>query len=381
MLGARPPVSTAALARHVLVHPDGRRLWVYGALHGRLSGEERPSLPGPLHRRSDALTGSWVLISPARNARPQTAPVAARPGACPLCPGGPEVPFPYDAAVFENRFPSLVRGAVLDGVAPAVGGEIAPAEGRCEVVLYSSRHVGSLATLDPVELGRLVAVWRDRSVALWAEPGCALVLVFENRGEGVGATLSHPHGQIYAFDHLPPLFAARAAALRRHREREGRCLHCALLDGDAAGGRVVQPNASFSVGVPFAARWPYEVHVRARRHGCRRLGDLTPQERGDLGLALQELVRRYDQLFGFELPYMMVAHEAPEGADDWHLSFEFWPPHRAAGKLKVRASVETATGLFINDTLPESSAALLRGLDVAPPPAPVVPEVVPAAGH
>lgn len=389
--GGEPQPGAAApqVVRHLLTHPDGRRLWVYGDLHGHLDGTAgRPFPAGPLHRRHDALSDSWVVISPSRNTRPQThatdaVPLAPTDGGqqaavtgCPLCPGGPEVPFPYEAAVFENRFPSLVAEAALDGVGQVTGGDVAPAEGRCEVVLYSHQHVGSLATLEPDELGRLVAIWRDRSLALWAVPQHELVLVFENRGEGVGATLSHPHGQIYAFDHVPPVIAARQRAGQRHRERTDSCLHCELVEGDAAGDRVVQGNGSFSVAVPFAARWPYEVHVRARRHGCGRLGDLTLGEQRDLGLALQELVRRYDRLFGSELPYMMVVHEAPRGAADWHLSFEFWPPHRSADKFKVRASVETSTGLFINDTLPETSAALLAGLQVPAPDAPVVPGVV-----
>jgi UDPglucose--hexose-1-phosphate uridylyltransferase len=160
--------------------------------------------------------------------------------------------------------------------------------------------------------------------------------------------------------------------LVEHRQAMHRCLSCEIVArDDRAPDRAVARNDSFGVTVPYAARWPYEVHVRARRHGLRRLGDLTPSERVDLAAALQEVVIRYDGLFGTDLPYMMVAAEAPVGDDgrpqtDWHLSFEFLPPHRSATKLKVRASVETSTGLFINDTLPELSAAALA--DVAVPP-------------
>jgi UDPglucose--hexose-1-phosphate uridylyltransferase len=207
-------------------------------------------------------------------------------------------------------------------------------------------------------------MWRDRSAALWAEPAHRFVMPFENRGEAVGATLSHPHGQIYAFDHVPPFIAARDAAYSTHRRENGSCLGCLTTAAGADGGRRVAESPAFSVAVPFAARWPFEVHVRARRHGLRRLTDLEPAEQTDLGDGLREVVARYDALFGFELPYMMVVLEAPEGQPDWHLAVESYPVHRREGQLKVRASVETATGLFINDTLPESSAARLAGLVV-----------------
>jgi UDPglucose--hexose-1-phosphate uridylyltransferase len=298
--------------------------------------------------------------------------------ACLFCPGGPEVPFPYQAAVFENRFPSLVA----DPPPPPAGDWTRPAQGRCEVVLYTDRHDGSLATLEPGELARLLAIWRDRSEELWADPRHRHVMLFENRGVAVGATISHPHGQVYAFDHVPPLIAARMAALAGHRERAGTCLSCEVVAGDlAAPERAVAPSAAFTVGVPFAARFPFEVHVRARRHGVRRLADLGDDELPALAAALREVVLRYDALFGFELPYMMVALEAPADAPDWHLAFEFLPPHRTEGLTKIRASVETATGLFINDTVPESSARRLREATVErrveAPPVPVVERLAP----
>jgi UDPglucose--hexose-1-phosphate uridylyltransferase len=353
------------LPRTDLPHPDGRVLHLYGAVHGSL-GEDLPRLqPAALHQRLDALTGDWVAVSPSRNTRPLTH-AATRSPACPLCPGGPEVPFDYDAAVFENRFPSLVGSPpeVPDGPAHL----LARSTGRCEVVLYTSQHTGSVATLTPAQVARVFAIWRDRSAELFADPAIAAVLVFENRGEEVGATLSHPHGQIYAFDRLPPITARRVSVLERHRAEEGACLSCAVVATDDASQRVVATSEHFTVAVPFAARWPYEVHVRARRHGCRRLPDLTAAEQAELARLLQEVVRRYDALYGFELPYLCTVQQAPTvgraAVQDWHLSLELLPPHRGRDKLKVRASVETATGAFINDTLPETSAAELAALDV-----------------
>ena len=349
---------TGALPRHTLVRPDGRRLHVYGELRGSLppGGTTRGDV-SRLHRRWDALSGTWVAISPARNTRPGGAPAPATGApACPLCPGGPEVPFSYQAAVFDNAFPTFAADA------PSVGDDpwLARSTGTCEVVLYTQAHVGSLATLPPEDLGRVVAVWCDRSDELWADPAHAAVMIFENRGAEIGATLSHPHGQIYAFPHLPPLLAQRVAVLDRHRAEHHACLTCAVLErDDRSPERQVAGNPTFAVTVPFAARWPYEVRVRARHHGVRRLGDLDGPGRSDLAVAVQDVVRRFDALWDFELPYMMAILEAPPGADDWHLTVEFLPPHRSADKLKVRASVETVTGLFINDTVPEESAARL----------------------
>jgi UDPglucose--hexose-1-phosphate uridylyltransferase len=191
-------------------------------------------------------------------------------------------------------------------------------------------------------------------------PGHEFVFIFENRGEAVGATLSHPHGQIYAFDRLPPAVALRVATQERHRTETGTCLQCELVaTEEAAAARIVAANDAFLVSVPFAARWPYEVHIRARRHGVGRLADLKPDEQLELGRALADLVARYDGLFGHDLPYLMAVMEAPHDAPDWHLAFEFLPPNRGPHTLKVRASVETATGTFINDTVPEDSAAAL----------------------
>jgi UDPglucose--hexose-1-phosphate uridylyltransferase len=229
--------------------------------------------------------------------------------------------------------------------------------------VYTPNHEGSVATLSPAELARVVAVWQDRTRALW-DAGHAYVMAFENRGPDVGATLTHPHGQLYALPFVPPLVAGKVAAAEAHRHRTGSCVGCDLVAADDASARRVEGNGSFTVAVPFAAQWPFEVHLRVRRHGCRRLSDLTATESLDLARALRAMVHRYDGLFGFELPYMMVVQEAPAGCDDWHLHVELLPVHRSRDRFKVRASVETALGVFINDTLPEHSAERLAAVSV-----------------
>jgi UDPglucose--hexose-1-phosphate uridylyltransferase len=343
-------------------------LLVYGELHGSLDAG-KPGSAGEdaeIHLRRDVFTEAWVAIAPARNARPLDSPAeAAAPEACPFCPGGLEVPFAYEAAVFDNRFPSFRADPPPP---PLLAGPAGPAKGRCEVVLYTDRHDASFGELSPTELARVLAIWIDRGRELWADPAHAYVCVFENRGAEVGATIAHPHGQIYALDHVPPVTAAKAAAHHRHRLREGSCLSCEANRAGDRSGRVVSANESFVVAVPFAARWPFEVAIRARRHGLRRLSDLVPEEQRDLAVALRDVARRYDALFDFQLPYMMVAQEAPHDQPDWHLAFELYPMHRAPGTTKIRASVETGLGLFLNDVAPEDAARRLAGLEVAAEP-------------
>jgi UDPglucose--hexose-1-phosphate uridylyltransferase len=353
--------------------PDGRSIRVYGQVRGAPPTDAPCSEPTALHMRFDSLSSSWIGISPSRNARPHSTQASASgmaPGSpaerhkCPLCPGGPELAFSYEAAVFDNRFPTFVADPPP---VPDPGNLLmAPSQGKCEVVMFTERHEGNFATLTPAETARVIAVLKDRTAALWTDPANRYVMPFESRGGEVGATLSHPHGQIYAFDHLPPQMERRAAALASGRAHTGACLSCAVVAEELASERIIHADPHWSVGIPFAPRWPFEVHVRAKRHGARRLADLTDAESRALARALHVVVERYNGLFGFELPYMMIALEAPADAPDWHFAVEFYPPHRSEKLTKVRASVETATLLFINDTLPETSAARLQACPITP---------------
>ena len=346
-----------------MLHPDGRTVWVYGREAGPWSEAARHADPimghDLLHRRLDRATGQWVTVSPARNHRPDAAGGEAAPDACPLCPGGTELPSSFDAAVFQNRFPTLAPDAP-----PAPAGEplVASSIGVCEVIVYTERHEGGLATLTIDEVERVVEVWRHRTARHWSGLGdhAGYVMAFENRGTDVGATLSHPHGQLYALGFVPPRVAVKADAARMHRTRHGGCLACSMATDDAASERALGTTEGWVAAVPFAARWPYEVHLRARRHGVGRLADLTEAEVRELAGLLRDAVARLDALFGFELAYLLTVMEAPAGAPDWHLHIEIAPPQRNPSSIKHRASVETGLDVFINDAVPERSAAELR---------------------
>lgn len=317
-------------------------------------------------RRRDPVTGEWRTFATHRQDRTFLPPADL----CPLCPtrdGGPqtEVPWPsFDVAVFENRFPSFVPDPAPPSVAASGLYEVEPNLGATEVVVYSDAHDASLGSLGVERLRLLVDVWAERYAELSARDEVAYVFVFENRGETVGVTLHHPHGQIYAYPEVPALPAAELAAARAHLAERGTCVMCDVVAqerGEAV--RLVARNDAFVAYVPFAARFPYEVHLTAHRHAPSLL-DLSDPERDELAAMLSEIVGRYDALFGFALPYVMSMHQAPTDDGGWqsisHLHIEFTPLHRTAEKLKYLAGSELGAGAFLNDVAPEQAAAALR---------------------
>ena len=316
--------------------------------------------------RWDPTLQEWVAYATHRQDRTFLPPAEY----CPLCPTKPggfptEVPREsYEIAVFENRFPSFAPDAPEPEEKGSVLTPTAPGRGVCEVVLYSDEHDATLAGMSEGRIRNLVEVWADRYEELGSLDFVQYVFIFENKGEAIGVTLHHPHGQIYAYPFIPPRPARELRAAREYRSGD-RCLHCDLLSEEHEDGRrIVAKGEHFTAFVPFYAHFPYEAHVYARR--CTpSIADLNGEERGDLARVLKQLLVGYDHLFGFSLPYMMVMHQAPSDGEDYrgvaHFHIEFYPPNRTADKLKYLAGSETGAGAFIMDVLPEVSAETLRG--------------------
>jgi UDPglucose--hexose-1-phosphate uridylyltransferase len=239
----------------------------------------------------------------------------------------------------------------------------ARAAGVCEVVVYSAEHAGTLAGLSHAQVRRLIDVWADRYEELSARPEVKYVFIFENRGKEIGVTLTHPHGQIYAFPFVPPRVAREHETAASHAQATGRCLQCDLLAEELSHGRrIVAEAKGFAAYVPFAARVPYELHVVATGHRASLL-DLSDAERDGLAAILREVQAIYDGLWDREMPYTMSMHQAvADGVErpGEHLHIEFLPPYRTRDKLKYLAGVETGAGTFINDASPEAMAAELR---------------------
>jgi len=311
----------------------------------------------------------WVVTATHRQDRTFLPPA----GYCPLCPtaaGGfpTEVPeSSYDFVVFENKFPSLKLKAPVPVVAASELFAVKPSVGVCEVVLYSSDHGGTLTDLSPIRLHQLVRVWRDRYEELGALPDIDYVFIFENKGEAIGVTIHHPHGQIYAFSYLPPKIERELKSESEHHERTGLCLHCDIVKEELTEGvRIVAETEHFMAIIPFYARYPYEVHIYSRAHRGS-MAEFSGAEEADLARIMLQVLRQYDGLWGFSMPYMMVMHQKPTDGKDWpgsHFHIEFYPPLRTPEKLKYLAGCESGAGTFVNDTLPEEKAKELRNVQI-----------------
>jgi UDPglucose--hexose-1-phosphate uridylyltransferase len=316
--------------------------------------------------RWDPNLREWVAYATHRQDRTFLPPAEY----CPLCPTKPggfptEVPREhYDIVVFENKFPSFSPDAAEPDEAGSSLAPTAPGRGVCEVVLYSDDHDATLAGLSERRIRNLIEVWADRYVELGALDFVDYVFIFENKGEAIGVTLRHPHGQIYAYPFIPPRPKRELESAREYREDHGGCLHCDLLSGEFSDGRrLVEKGEHFAAFVPFYARFPYEVHLYA--HRCMPcIADLNGDERRDLARVLKRVLAVYDVLFDKSLPYMMVMHQAPTDGKDHegvaHFHIEFYPVNRTAEKLKYLAGSETGAGVFVVDDLPEATAQKLR---------------------
>ena len=323
--------------------------------------------PRPSQLRFDRSTGQWVIIAALRQDRTYKPP----PDQCPLCPGPTgltsEVPAPdYDVVVFENRFPSL-SGTGESALPVSDGFLAAPGHGRCEVICFSSDHAGSFAELKPAHARLVVEAWRHRTADLMATPGIEQVFCFENRGEEIGVTLTHPHGQIYGYPYLTPRTEAMLHQAHEHRIGHGGNLFADLLAREVAdGSRVIARTDLFTAFVPFAARWPVEVHIYPNRF-VHNLNELDDAELDGFAQIYLDVLRRFDAMYTSPfrpLPYISALHQfsGTDAQREGYFHVELMSIRRSAAKLKYLAASESAMDAFISDVTPESVAQRLREL-------------------
>jgi UDPglucose--hexose-1-phosphate uridylyltransferase len=365
----------AGITKRVTRLSDGRELIYFDdadtSLPPERAADARPPAPRPAlpTLRQDPLTGEWISIAAARQNRAFLPPAEHDPLA-PSTPGNlTEIPDNYDVAVFENKSPAFGPGLpgpeYSDADLDTIGlGRSLPGYGRCEVVCFGPQHTGSWADFSVSRARTVVEAWADRTAALSRVPGVRQVFVFENRGPEIGVTLHHPHGQIYGYPYVTPHTKNLLASIASY----GPSLMGDIAEFEAKSERVLIGGEHFTVFVPFAARWPIEVHMLPHRH-VPDLAATSGAERDEIAVLYRRVLRALDRLYGTPTPYIAAWHQAPVhvGRDEIRLMLQVTSPRRAADKLKFRAGSETGMGAFIGDIEPEAAAARLReafdGLD------------------
>ncbi|MGW0939615.1 galactose-1-phosphate uridylyltransferase [Streptomyces sp. NPDC002666] len=333
---------------------DGRELIYYDSRDDVVRDAVDPRPLDPVSTssevRRDPLLGDSVAIASHRQGRIYHPPADE----CPLCPSQEglqsEIPEPdYDVAVFENRFPSLAGDS-----------------GRCEVVCFTSDHDASFADLTEEQAGLVLEAWTDRTAELAELPQVRQVFCFENRGAEIGVTLGHPHGQIYGYPFVTPRTELMLRSAAAHRaETGGNLFDDIVAREEADGSRIVLAGEHWVAFVPYAAHWPYEVHLYPR-HRVADLRQLDEAARTEFPQVYLELLRRFDRIFGPgepPTPYISAWHQAPfgvEGREDFALHLELFTIRRTSGKLKFLAGSESGMSVFINDVPPETAAQRLR---------------------
>ena len=353
--------------KRTLTKPDGRLLHLYsrrpvpeGIVATAPRGEPVRANP---HRRWHPLRGEWVIYASHRQERTFLPPPDYSPLATTKSPEFPtEMPSgDYEAAVFENRFPSLAQDA---RDAPSLAVPTEPAAGACEVVVFTQDPNASLGGMPLDRVALVLEILAERTRDLARDPRLEYLLAFENRGVEMGVTLHHPHGQIYAYSFVPPVPARMLGRMEEHHRDHGRGLIEDLLADELRDGRRIVAETPHALSfVPVCARYPYETWI-APRKPVARISELGSDELRDLARALKTTLGKYDALWSRPMPYLLSLFQAPLRGEHpaAHVHFQITPALRTRDRLKYLAGTELAGGVFVNDSIPEEKAAELRAV-------------------
>lgn len=305
------------------------------------------------------LIKDWVMIASHRQNRPQMPK-----DWCPFCPGSGKVPDNYEVYKYDNDFPALSQDPPVPDNVPTDLYRMSEAYGKCEVILYSPDHTSSLYQFSTEHIVKIIDLWTERFIELRKDEKIKYIFIFENRGELVGVTMPHPHGQIYGYSYIPKKLELELASCSEYHEANGTCLICDMYrDEKKSGDRVIFENEDFLVFLPFFSEYPYGMYIVSSNHK-QNLTQFNKREKQNLAKALKETTGTLDSLFGDVMPYMMCMHQEPVNSSDasayYHFHIEFFPPKRSADKQKFNASSETGAWAHANPTKPEEKAEELR---------------------
>ena len=314
--------------------------------------------------RWNPMIKDWVMVASNRQNRPNMPK-----DWCPFCPGSGKVPDNYEVYKYDNDIPALSQNPPpMDDVATDLY-KTRPSYGKCEVILFSPDHYGALSQLSDDHAMKLVELWTERFNAMAADKNIKYVFIFENRGEMVGVSMPHPHGQMYGYSVVPQKIELELNAAKEHYEENGECLFCRINKEEIeCGKRIVCENEDFVAYIPFFADYAYGVYIAAKSHK-NNIAQFNEREKRNLGIILKEVTGAYDCLFDFRFPYMMCMHNGPVNMDEtehanhgeyFHFHIELYPPMRSADKQQFMASSETGVWAHCNPTAPEEKAIELR---------------------
>ncbi|MGG1573013.1 galactose-1-phosphate uridylyltransferase [Fictibacillus sp. NRS-1165] len=310
--------------------------------------------------RYNPLLKDWTMVAASRQNRPHMPK-----DFCPFCPGSGKVPDEYEVHLYHNDFP------VLSSNPPKpddVGGglyQTREAYGKCEVVLYSPGHYDTIPDLSPNHMKKLMDLWTETFAKLDQDPNHEYVMIFENRGEEVGVTMPHPHGQVYAYPFIPLKVKTELEACKEYFvEKQRNLFDDMIAEEKRFGERVLLESEHFIAFIPFFTDYPYGAYI-VSKEGKTAMTEFGEEEKQELGNMLQEMVGGMDQIYDKLFPYMMVMHQRPSNSDDSYEDFyrfhiEFYPPLRAHDKLKFNSSSETGGWAAANPTKVEENAEILR---------------------
>ncbi len=308
--------------------------------------------------RYNPLLNDWIMIASHRQARPQMPK-----DYCPFCPSFGNVP-EYDVLKYDNDFPALSQTPPpMDDVATDFF-KIRPSYGKCEVILYSPEHTTTLPQLSKEHITKLVTLWQERFAELSKDENIKYIFMFENKGEPVGVTMPHPHGQIYGYSLVPKRVAEELSNGKKHHEKTGKCLICDIMENEVKEQkRVILENDSFVTVLPFFSDYPYGVYIIAKNH-VQNVCEFDEKMKEDFADILKKTTGTLDSLFDMSFPYMMCLYQNPVNGEDMsdytHFHVKFYPPMRSADKIKYNASSETGAWASCNPTSPEEKAEELR---------------------
>ncbi|QCX33915.1 galactose-1-phosphate uridylyltransferase [Caloramator sp. E03] len=312
--------------------------------------------------RWNPLLRTWTMVASNRQQRP-----LMPKDWCPFCPGSGKVPEDYDVYCYNNDFPALTLNPDEPDIEGSELYKVAKNYGKCEVILYSPEHNKTLPSLSVEHIIKLINLWTERFRELSKDDKIKYIFEFENRGEEVGVTMPHPHGQLYAYSFLPLKIKTELDSCKDYYNEKRRCMICDMnREEKEFKKRIIAENDSFISYIPFFTDYPYGVFIVSKSHKGN-FTEFDEKEKEDLAMMLKGVTSAFDKLFDRLFPYMMCIHQTPvnckeyeDSKDYYHFHIEFYPPLRDKNKIKFYASSEMGAWAACNPLSVEETAKLLR---------------------